>query len=68
MGVGGWLTVVYVMDGGGVSIPALFRSVCGSLSALMMDNNEKGSRAGPVTLFHVSGRFGLGGYFANHAL
>jgi len=45
-----------------------FRSACGSLSALTMDNNEKGSRAGPVTLFHVSGRFGLGGCFANHAL
>ncbi len=26
------------------------RSACGSLSALMMDNNEKGSRAGPVTI------------------
>ncbi len=44
------------------------RSACGSLSALMMDNNEEGSRAGPVTLFHVSGRFGLDGCFANHAL
>jgi hypothetical protein len=31
------------------------------LSALMMDNNEEGCRAGPVTLFQVSGRFGLDG-------